>query len=197
MELISRVMDIYSHIDHEVAAFQLKTGLRCPTGCGACCSSQTVAATVVEMLPAAHEILCRGEAGRHIALLEKEQDEDRICVFYQKDLPADAAGHCGMYALRPAVCRLFGFTAIRDRLSALKLAACRHLKQIDPKAVHRASKHQTQAPCYGHYGTALIALDIQNHHPLPINTALYQAIMRIGLNMQISHSQMLGSATAA
>jgi hypothetical protein len=48
-------------MDQGVVEFQLKTGLRCLAGCGRCCPRAPVQATVSEMLPAANEILLRGE----------------------------------------------------------------------------------------------------------------------------------------
>jgi uncharacterized protein len=193
MELILDVMNIYARIDQEVAVFQLKTGLRCPPGCGSCCSSKNIQVQVVEMLPAAHEIICRAEAGRYIPLIQNGLER---CVFYKENCTPNP-GHCDMYAARPAVCRLFGFSAVRDRLGASKLAACRQLKQTDPEAVLRACEHQDSAPCFTHFETPLAALDVQNRRLMPINEALYHAIMRLGLYMQIHHSETLGSSSAA
>ena len=192
MKLILDVMNIYARIDQDVAVFQLKTGLRCPPGCGSCCSSKNIQVTVVEMLPAAHEILYRDEAAHYIQLIENGLEG---CVFYKENC-APAPGHCDMYAARPAVCRLFGFSAARDRLGAPKLAACRHLKQTDPGAVLRACEHQDSAPCFTHFETPLAALDVQNRRLLPVNQALYHAIMRLGLYLQIHHNETLGRSSA-
>ena len=62
MEIVSQVMDLYTQIDKAVAEFQLKCGLRCPSGCGACCPTANVETTILEMMPLALEILRRGEA---------------------------------------------------------------------------------------------------------------------------------------
>jgi uncharacterized protein len=194
MERIKRVLDIYAGIDQEVTLFQLKTGLRCLQGCGSCCASNHVEVTAVEMLAAAHEILRRGEADRFIPLLRSEPS---VCVFYQEDCPPDAPGHCTMYAWRPAVCRLFGYAAVRDRLGAPRLAACKRMKQDDPAAVRRASECQDSAPRFQDFEMPLAALDVQNRRLLPINAALCQAIMQLGLQMQIRHSENLGSSSAA
>ena len=63
MEIVSQVMDLYADIDKAVAEFQLRSGLRCPAGCGLCCPTADVRVTVLEMLPIALEILCNQDAG--------------------------------------------------------------------------------------------------------------------------------------
>ncbi|RJQ66072.1 MAG: YkgJ family cysteine cluster protein [Desulfobacteraceae bacterium] len=196
MELVSHVLDVYSRIDQEIAAFQLKTGLRCPTGCGLCCPTADVQTTVIEMLPAAREILYRGES---TPWLERIQAEgiDSVCVFYQKQSLPHAPGHCSMYTLRPSVCRLFGFAAVRDRLGAQKLAVCKHLKKSDPDAVAMACKKQGEAPRYTDFSTMLLSLDLTRAHLMPINAALKEAITRSGLCLQMTHAEALGNKSAA
>jgi hypothetical protein len=61
-DLIAELIELCEEIDRRTAAFQAPTGLYCPVGCGICCSSVTVEATVPEMVPAARELFRRGEA---------------------------------------------------------------------------------------------------------------------------------------
>jgi uncharacterized protein len=196
MELIAHMVDIFAQIDRQVTAFQLKTGLRCPTGCGLCCPAADVQTTAVEMLPAAHEILCRGESSVWIDRIRME-GLDGTCVFYRRQSISDVPGHCEMYPLRPMVCRLFGFAAVRDRLGAPKLSVCKHLKNSDPDLVARASDHQNEAPRFADFGISVLSLDATGAHLIPINAALDQAIMRLGLIMQMAHGEVLGITSAA
>lgn len=196
MEIIARVTAIFVQIDQQVAAFQLATGLRCPNGCGNCCADADVHTTPLEMLPAAHEILCRGESAFWLERIQAQAPE-RACVFYQHHPAADAQGHCAIYALRPAICRLFGFAAVRNRKGSLELAACKYLKQSNPDDVARARAQQSQAPCFTHPSTLLKTLDLSASDLMPINAALRHAILRLGLQMQMAHSESLGITSAA
>lgn len=196
MEIVSRVKTIYAEIDQQVVAFQLATGLHCPNGCGSCCADADVHTTTLEMLPGAHEILCRGESAFWLERIQA-QVPDKECVFYQHHPAAEAQGHCAIYAMRPAICRLFGFAAVRNRKGALELAACKHLKQSNPEDVARARAHQSQAPCFIYFGTLLETIDLSASALMPINEALRCAILRLGLQMQMSHSEALGTTSAA
>ena len=62
MELVPKVTDLFTPIDKNVAEYHLKSGLRCPVLCDACCPTADAQTTVLEMLPAAQEIL-RRDAG--------------------------------------------------------------------------------------------------------------------------------------
>lgn len=196
MEILTQISTIFAQIDQQVAAFQLATGLRCPNGCGSCCATTDVYTTPLEMVPMAHEILCRGEAQSWLDRIQA-QNEDHICVFYDRSPLPDASGHCSHYTLRPAICRLFGFAAVRRRDGSLELAACKHLKQSHPQDVLRAKVLQNQAPCFTHFGTLLKTLDLSATDLMPINVALRQAIFRLGLHMQMAHSEDLGTTSAA
>lgn len=196
MEILTQVVAVFSQIDQQVAAFQLATGLRCANGCGSCCTTTDVQTTPLEMMPMAHDILCRGEAQMWLDRIQA-QNEDRNCVFYDRSPLPDASGHCRYYALRPAICRLFGFSAVRRRDGSLELAACKHFKQSHPEDVLRAKALQNQAPCSTHFGTLLKTLDLSATDLMPISLALRQAIFRLGLHMQMAHSENLGTTSAA
>lgn len=187
METVSHIVAIYAQIDLQIATFQVRTGLRCPGGCGLCCPEAEVFTSSLEMLPVAHEVLCRGESE---IWLQRIQDHGpkSLCVFYRQQIDA-AAGHCSFYNLRPSICRLFGFAAIRNRWGDLMLSACRHLKKSNPEEVARACAHQSEAPCFSHFGTLLAAVDLSAIRQVAINEALREAILRMGLYMQIAKEE--------
>jgi predicted aldo/keto reductase-like oxidoreductase len=62
LDLVSQLKVLYGLIDKAVAELQLKSGLRCPIGCGDCCRSADVQVSVLEMLPMAREMLRDGTA---------------------------------------------------------------------------------------------------------------------------------------
>ncbi len=190
-------MDLYAGIDKNVAEFQLKSGLRCPKMCGVCCPTADVQTTILEMLPAAQEILCR-DAGVFWMDRISTQDPSSLCVFYQTQPAPEASGHCEFYAWRPAVCRLFGYATVRTREEKSVLAVCKHLKHTAPDDVARAMALATGAPCFTWYGTQIYGLDpVLGSKILPINMALRHAIQRMGLQMHLAYDEMLGSSSTA
>lgn len=197
MEIVSRVMDLYAQIDKAVAEFQLKSGLRCPAGCGACCPTADVQVTLLEMLPAAREILRRGEAADWLERLAALPEPGR-CLLYAPQPAPEASGHCSFYRWRPALCRLFGFAAVRGRTGLKALSVCRHIKQADPQGAAAAALLAEEAPCFVHSSTRIYALDpVLGTRLMPINTALRHAIERIGLRQSFAYTETFQDNTAA
>jgi uncharacterized protein len=197
MMIVSRVMAFYTELDQQVARFQLETGLRCPVGCGECCLGTTLHTTVLEMLPAAKEILRQGEGDDWLARIASPPSGPR-CVLYQTEHPEDTPGHCGFYTWRPAVCRLFGFAAVHTRSGNQILAACKTLKHADPATVATAMALSADAPCFSNVNAMLCALDpTSGSHLMPINEALQKAIHRMGLYLQMTQDERLGHVSVA
>ena len=190
-------MDLYAQIDQMVTAFQIKSGLRCVSSCGACCATANVHVTILEMLPVAHEILKSGEVTVWLERLTAQPESGR-CILFCPDPPAEAAGHCGFYQYRPALCRLFGFAAVRGRTGAKALSICKYIQQTDPQNAATAALLAEKAPCFVNYSTRIYALDaLLGTCLMPINDALHQAIDRIGLRLSFSYGQALHDNTAA
>ncbi len=197
MEIVSRVVNLYARMDKAVAEFQLKSGLRCPTGCGICCPAADVQVTVLEMLPVAHEILRIDRATEWLERLDAIQ-EARGCILYSVQPAEGAAGHCSFYNWRPMLCRLFGFAAVRSRAGAKALSVCKHVRQTDPLAAAAAIALAEEAPCFVHFSAQVYALDpALGIRLMPINTALRHAIERLGLNLSFGYRENLRDNTAA
>ncbi|MFH2218827.1 MAG: YkgJ family cysteine cluster protein [Pseudomonadota bacterium] len=197
MEILSQVTALFADIDIRVAHFQLKSGLRCSKGCSTCCPTGDVQTTILEMLPAAHEILFRGEASSWLERIAA-QNPPGLCVFYQTHPASEAPGNCEFYTWRPAVCRLFGYAAVRNSRDKLALAICKHLKHADPDSVAAAISLENEAPSFALYGTRISGLNpVLGTKLMPINTALRHAVERLGLRMQMAYGEKLGASTAA
>jgi Fe-S-cluster containining protein len=187
LEIVSQVMDLYADIDKAVAAFQLRSGLRCPAGCGLCCPAADVRVTVLEMLPIAHEILCDQDAEAWMVRLAAQTVGGRCALYSEKQIPD--AGHCTFYSRRPVLCRLFGYAAVRSRTGARALSVCKYIRQNDPQTAAAAMALADEAPCFIHYGSRAYALDpVLGNGLMPINTALRQAIERLGLSLSLAES---------
>jgi hypothetical protein len=107
-------------------------------------------------------------------------------VLYSEMRISDA-GHCSFYSFRPALCRLFGYAAVRSRTGAQALSICKHIRQNDPQTAAAAMAYAEEAPCFVHYGSRVYALDpVLGNGLMPINTALRRAIERLGLHAALA-----------
>jgi Fe-S-cluster containining protein len=135
----SLVMEIYREMDAFALRFQNATGLRCLPGCGTCCDTEEVEATVVEVIPLCWQILLSREEEKYLsAIAEMEELGSQRCVIHDPAPSREAGGYCSLYEFRPLVCRLFGFAARRDKKGGLEFVACKWLKNATPEAVKRA-----------------------------------------------------------
>lgn len=177
-----RRLAIYRAADEATATVIAGTGLACPTGCGACCTRTPPHVSSSDVAPIARAAIESGEAE---ALLERARATGPgPCVLFA---PGQLPGGCTVYAIRPALCRLFAFAAVRDKHGALELAVCREHKLADPAAPARVRAYLDAG------GPAPACTDIQQdaHDPddgpaelVPINDALARALERELLRSQ-------------
>jgi len=186
---IEQLMGIYAEIDAQISTFQAATGLQCPSGCGKCCTNPEVETTPLEMLPLAWELLERGEANLWLDRTA-EKNEQGVCVFYQPDRIVPENGRCSVYTWRPALCRLFGFAAVRTKQGKPELAACVRHKEIFPEIVETAQTSIEQGlalPIFADFAQQIANIDPElGRSRLPINQALRVAIEKLGLFRQFS-----------
>lgn len=186
--VVARLLELYEEIDRQTAALKAMTELRCPPGCGTCCYSHTVEATVLEMLPVARELFCRRQA---LSLLERSgaADDEGPCVFYQPERSARRDGCCGIYSLRPSVCRLFGYGAVKNKYGSAQLAVCTVMKKVIPRAAQDAAcavGRGLAAPTFTDFAHQVAGLEpFLGGRALPINHALRLALEREGLARQL------------
>lgn len=148
IQSVSReVMHLFGEAGRTIARFQLSTGLRCPPGCGACCESPHVEATVLESLPLAEEIYRRGQENAILhAIEEKDLLGDPVCVLYRPAPLIPGQGRCACYAFRPMLCRLFGFAARKGKSGTLEFCTCKRLKERFPEAVSKVEELLARKP---------------------------------------------------
>ena len=179
------VRALYRRLDRRIARFRRAAGLDCPAGCGECCLSPEVEATVLEMLPLVLHLRRRGLLEPTLADLGSEEPPRR-CLFYSPAPLGTFGGHCSAYPWRPLLCRLFGFAAVADSKGRPELAVCRQMRAADPDRARAAAA----AVRSGALETlimrdwSLAAFHIEpglGSSPQPINAALKQALERVGL----------------
>lgn len=190
------ILALFHELDAETEAFAAATGLRCPTGCGACCESPAIHCAAVEFEPLARAFV---DAGTAEAALERAAEAGAgPCIFYAADGPG--RGRCTVYAYRPAVCRLFGFAAVRGKRGHPELAACRRHKAEQPEAVARAHEQVATGapvPLMGVWQTRAAELGTSTSGALlPINQAIATALERALMLTAFASADAPASETA-
>ncbi|MBN1794841.1 MAG: YkgJ family cysteine cluster protein [Candidatus Omnitrophica bacterium] len=180
-QAILNVLSVYRQADTAIRRFQRQTGLRCISGCGACCEKHDFDTTMLELMPLAFSLWCRGtlDFWHTRALAAREGDR---CIFYNAHPGTDSAGRCLMYPLRPLVCRLFGFTAQDDKYGAPRLVACASVKKVFPRSYERATALTLRegAPKMSHFSLRLLITgDEVTRKRLFINAGFLKASERI------------------
>lgn len=177
-----RRLAIYAEADRLTDAVAGATGLACPTGCGACCVRTPPHVSVSDVAPVARALVAAGEGE---AVLERARAIGAgVCALFA---PGRLPGGCTVYAIRPIICRLFAFAAVRDKRGAPELAICREHAAADPGA-----RARVEAYLAGGGEVAMFAdLQAEAHDPddgpaelVPINRALVAALERELLRAQ-------------
>ena len=193
--VIDAVELLYLDIDREAAAFSAATAVVCPDGCGRCCRSETVEASVLEMLPMARALFRTGLIDAWEAVISSAVSPGQCLVFATDGLVA-VNGRCRLYGWRPLVCRLFGFAARKSKTGQPVFRACREFSGRSPASASAAATavaHGLPVPVFAAYHMQVASLHATVEIPLmPINTALQQAVNRYGLCFQMA----LGAAPA-
>lgn len=170
-------LQLYSEVDAATGALAAHTGLRCPDGCARCCQSPHIHASVADMMPIAEATL---EAGAADALWDRAgAAEDAPCILLEPRGPG--LGACSVYDLRPMVCRLFGFAAVRGRDGLPELSVCAVHAAEHPDLATRARNMVTaglDAPLFVEMQERSASLDPGAAALHPINRALRLAIER-------------------
>jgi Fe-S-cluster containining protein len=177
-----RRLALYRSADDGTAAVSAGAQLACPTGCGMCCIRTPPHVSVSDMAPVARAAIAAGEGE---ALLERARATGAgPCVLFA---PGQLPGGCTVYAIRPVICRLFAFAAVRDKHGALELAVCREHTAADPAAPARAAAYLAA----GNPAPVFSELQQEAHDPddgsaelVPINDALAIALERELLRSQ-------------
>lgn len=187
--LFQRVLEKFQEIDVETARLQIEFGLYCPHHCGLCCESTKVEASVLEMLPIAESLFAR-QLGAEILLKAQTSGRDSICVFFEKARLSHGLGGCSIYPLRPSICRLFCYSAVRDKNGRSIYAPCRPLK-TDAKERVEMVQHGVdngfKILSISEASQTVANLDLYlGTERLPINAALASALSRVGLALSLS-----------
>jgi Fe-S-cluster containining protein len=179
---------VYARLEKQIRKFQGASKLHCKSGCGQCCENPHVETTVFEMMPLAHDLWKKNQAQE---ILKKIDDERKgVCVFYAADPSGTGQGRCTVYSLRPLICRLFGFSAKTDKTGAPQFVTCKVIKTCQAKEYARAEEMiqgGLEIPIMADFAREVARIDpSEGVRQLPINTALKQALEKVGLRRKLS-----------
>lgn len=183
--------DLYRRADEAVTAFCTGSGLACPHGCGTCCEG-----FVPDIMPLEAAMVAVFLAGKDKAATWSPAGPGRgqSCPLYAADTP----WHCTVYEARPLVCRLFAFSAVRDKRGQSSFALCRLMPAAPGLAVRSASGSSiiesfgAEPPYMADFGNEILALDPNSNGdraPLPeaLSDAMSQVLFLAGMKAMGIH----------
>lgn len=172
---VRAVRRLYVKLDREIAAFQRDTSLHCLSGCGECCKKPDIEATPLEFLPFALAVYDEGRAADMLAEL---RGQGPVCALFRPHITR-FGGLCQSYPDRGLICRLFGFTARRDKEGRPELVTCRLIKTEQAPQYEEAVRQIARGkrvPVMGNYYSLLRSIDPEMCDFFPINEAISRAL---------------------
>ena len=181
MSIVRKVKAVeknFAALDQEMNALRTSSGLHCISGCGKCCFKADIEASPLEFIPYAfHLYLTKRIDEAYQALL---LNESSICALFAPVPFSLDKGSCSNYAYRGLICRLFGFSATRDKNGLSKLITCKILKETQGDVVNTIQKgieSDIPVPMMNDYYFRIRSIDPDlGTMMLPINLAMQKAM---------------------
>ena len=165
---------VLKKLDTHIEAFRAESGISCVQGCGKCCFNPGVNASPLEFLPIAYDLMLKGHAELLYEQIESSEEET-ICVFARKFVTDQDGGYCSIYDKRGMVCRLFGFSAFRNKMGELSLIACKLIKENHDTSLGRYKKSMIPVSSDFYFLLRNIDTDL-GLKLMPINKAIKEAL---------------------
>lgn len=183
-QLAVQTEQLMKELDGAISAFQSWSGLGCAYGCGRCCFKPDIEAAPLEFLPFALHIYKAGELS---VWLERLENAGPVCVILNES--QGGAGLCSQYPHRGLICRLFGYSARRNKYGKRELVTCTVIKQeqsVSFETAEAALKEETApVPLFTDYYERLRGLDpVLGGTMMPVNQAIRRALETVGMYME-------------
>ncbi|MFN6945684.1 MAG: YkgJ family cysteine cluster protein [Cytophagaceae bacterium] len=177
LKKVKAVQKVYEELDAEIEKFKTTSVLKCKEGCGECCKKADIEATPIEFLPLAYYLYHQGKA---LDFWEKiKKTEDPFCALFNPFL-SNFGGLCTEYPYRGLICRLFGFSATKDKDGHAKLITCKLIKSEQAEVYQQALetiKSGGNIPVMSDFYMKLYAIDFNLSGKFyPINQAMRMAL---------------------
>ncbi|HLN71686.1 MAG: YkgJ family cysteine cluster protein [Methylococcaceae bacterium] len=180
LDKIKKIEKVFKQLDKETEKFVSQSGLKCVTNCNICCLKKGLEANVLEFLPLAWYLVRNNLHEAALVLLETNPE---YCInLAQSQTPGTTAG-CSNYTHRGMICRLFGFSGIKDKNSKISVYTCSYMKKEFPEQYTNAMQNINQGmkiPMVTdfYYQIYFIDPNMANDYN-PINVSIYKAIQKV------------------
>jgi Fe-S-cluster containining protein len=180
LDKIRKVEQVFKQLDKETEKFGKQSNLRCLTNCNLCCLKKGLEANILEFLPLAWYLV---ENNLHVAALDLLETNPEHCInLALSQVPGKTAG-CGNYEHRGMICRLFGFSGVKDKNSKLAVYTCVHMKNEFPEEFKNAMERINsgmEIPMVTdfYYQIYFIDSNLANDYN-PINVSIRKAIEKV------------------
>ena len=184
-QILADILLLYEDIDRQTLNFARQTGLHCKPSCGACCENPNIETTLPEVLPLAVYLWSRSQAKHTLEIIQSNKSGG-ICVFYHPFADAKGQGGCRVYAYRPGLCRLFGFSMRCDKHGEPLLMTCKIIKESQAHAYCQAQQLHHGAPLLSDHFLRVFNIDpVGGQKFLWINQAVGLALEKVGFYMAL------------
>jgi len=181
MSIISKVKaveQIFASLDKEIASLQATSGLHCIAGCGKCCFKPDIEASPLEFLPYAFHLFLTNRIEEQYDLLLTR--DNSTCAIFSPMKGSLVKGSCSEYKFRGLICRLFGYSAVRDKYGKTSFITCLPLKTEAAEsiaAINDSISSGGSVPMMNDYYFQIRSIDPHLGTKLmPINQALKEAM---------------------
>lgn len=190
--VLRQVKRLFGRADASVASFRRRTALACRNGCGQCCLTPKVEATVLEMLPLAEHVMVSRQADFWYDRA-KETSFAGPCVFYDRHPEDPNKGRCRFYEFRPGICRLYGFSGVTNKRGGTSLLTCSVIRQNNVALVRTVQgriNRGLKIPLMKTLGAELYQMDpVAGNQRWPINKAIALAIEKLSMEQKYRNPQ--------
>jgi Fe-S-cluster containining protein len=180
LEKIRKVEKIFKQLDKDTEKFGKQSGLKCLTNCSLCCVKKGLEANVLEFLPLANYLV---KNNLHETALELLESEPEHCINLAKSQNQGNTTGCSNYEYRGLICRLFGFSAVRDKNMKLAVYTCAHMKNEFPDTFLKATEQINtgmNVPVVTDFYYQIYFIDSQMANDYnPINVSIRKAIEKV------------------
>lgn len=180
LDKIRKVERVFKDLDKETEKFSNQSGLKCLANCNLCCLKKGLEANVLEFLPLANYLV---KNNLHEAALELLDQEPEHCINLAKTQAPGVTAGCSIYEHRGLICRLFGFSAVKDKNQNLSVYTCSHIKNEFPTEFQTATQRINKGmsiPVVADFYYRFYFIDSQMANDYnPINVSIRKAIEKV------------------
>ncbi len=181
LDKVRKVEKVFKQLDKEAERFGRQSKLKCLTNCNLCCLKKGLEANVLEFLPLAYHLV---KNNLHEAALELIDNNPEHCINLAKSQQPGVTAGCSVYEHRGLICRLFGFSAVRDKVQNLAVYTCSHMKNEFSVEFKQASEQinsgKMTIPVVSDFYYQIYFIDSQMANDYnPINVSIRKAIEKV------------------